>query len=185
MVLFCKNSPPFKRVLMQSQPIPSQSASKSKEIPGPAAPRASVRARTTVRKVAARKTLKGKNPEPAQESLHVSSSPAQLVPFNLLGLKQHAIVYSTCSCRPLLRTTPVRRRRPAGGALAQTPQRTPVHTHSRMCHHRLLRNGQPLNLPLLKPLSQQGRVACALRVDASKGPERIIKLLPQTKRLLM
>ncbi|KAK1649458.1 hypothetical protein QYE76_067263 [Lolium multiflorum] len=45
-VLFCKNSPPFKKVVMQSQPIPTKSAPKSKESSGPAAPRASVRART-------------------------------------------------------------------------------------------------------------------------------------------
>jgi hypothetical protein len=84
-VLFCKNSPPFKKVVMQSQPIPIKSAPKSKDSSGPAAPRASVRARTAVRKVAARKTLKGKNPAPAPESLYVSCSIPHLVPFILLG----------------------------------------------------------------------------------------------------
>ncbi|KAK1666494.1 hypothetical protein QYE76_054653 [Lolium multiflorum] len=72
MVLFCKNSPPLKKVVMQSQPISPKSASKSKVSSGPAAPRASTKART-VRKVAARKTLKRRSPSPDQESLHAST----------------------------------------------------------------------------------------------------------------
>jgi hypothetical protein len=55
---------------MQSQPISPKSAPKSKASSGPVAPRASTQARTAVRKVAARKTLKRK--APAQESLRVS-----------------------------------------------------------------------------------------------------------------
>ncbi|KAK1616610.1 hypothetical protein QYE76_022127 [Lolium multiflorum] len=73
MVLFCKNSPPLKKVVMQSQPISPKSASKSKVSSGPAAPRASTKARTSVRKVAARKTLKRRSPSPSQESLHAST----------------------------------------------------------------------------------------------------------------
>ncbi|KAK1605662.1 hypothetical protein QYE76_029335 [Lolium multiflorum] len=72
-VLFCKNSPPLKKVVMQSQPISPKSASKSRVSSRPAAPRASAKARTAVRKVAARKTLKRQNPTPAQESLHTST----------------------------------------------------------------------------------------------------------------
>ncbi|KAK1613362.1 hypothetical protein QYE76_037035 [Lolium multiflorum] len=72
-VLFCKNSPSLKKVVMQSQPMTPKSASKSKVSSGPAAPRASVKARTAVRKVAARKTLKRQGPTPAQESLHTST----------------------------------------------------------------------------------------------------------------
>ncbi|KAK1605446.1 hypothetical protein QYE76_029119 [Lolium multiflorum] len=67
-VLFCKNSPPLKKVVMQSQPISPKSASKSRLSSG--RPRASAKARTAVRKVAARKTLKRQNPTPAEESLH-------------------------------------------------------------------------------------------------------------------
>ncbi|KAK1692128.1 hypothetical protein QYE76_008825 [Lolium multiflorum] len=52
---------------MQSQPISPESASKSKVSSGPAAPRAPIKARTAVRKVAAR------NPSPDQESLHAST----------------------------------------------------------------------------------------------------------------
>src|SRR3954463_2346602 len=70
-VLFCKNSPPLKKVMMQSQPISPKSASKRKVSSGPAAPRAPTKARTPVRKVAARKTLKRRSPSPDQESLHV------------------------------------------------------------------------------------------------------------------
>ncbi|KAK1630903.1 hypothetical protein QYE76_005218 [Lolium multiflorum] len=58
---------------MQSQPISPKSASKSKVSSGPAAPRAPTKARTTVRKVAARKTLKRRSPSPGQESLHAST----------------------------------------------------------------------------------------------------------------
>ncbi|KAK1661904.1 hypothetical protein QYE76_050063 [Lolium multiflorum] len=72
-VLFCKNSPSLKKVVMQSQPMTPKSASKSRVSSGPAAPRASVKARTAVRKVAARKTLKRQSPTPAQESLHAST----------------------------------------------------------------------------------------------------------------
>ncbi|KAK1686429.1 hypothetical protein QYE76_047277 [Lolium multiflorum] len=72
-VLFCKSSPPLKKVVMQSQPISPKSASKSKVSSGPAAPRASTKARTTVRNVAARKTLKRRSPSPDQESLHAST----------------------------------------------------------------------------------------------------------------
>ncbi|KAK1663788.1 hypothetical protein QYE76_051947 [Lolium multiflorum] len=72
-VLFCKNSPPLKKVVMQSQPISPKSASKSRVSSGPAAPRASATARTAVRKVAARKTLKRQNPTPAQENLQAST----------------------------------------------------------------------------------------------------------------
>ncbi|KAK1651147.1 hypothetical protein QYE76_068952 [Lolium multiflorum] len=72
-VLFCKNSPPLKRVVMQSQQISPKSASQSRVSSGPAAPRTSANARTAVRKVAARKTLKRQNPTPAQENLHAST----------------------------------------------------------------------------------------------------------------
>ncbi|KAK1676970.1 hypothetical protein QYE76_037818 [Lolium multiflorum] len=72
-VLFCKSSPPLKKVVMQSQPISPKSASKSKVSSGPAAPRAPTKARTAVRKVAARKTLKRRSPSPDQESLHAST----------------------------------------------------------------------------------------------------------------
>ncbi|KAK1682514.1 hypothetical protein QYE76_043362 [Lolium multiflorum] len=72
-VLFCKNSLPLKKVVMQGRPISPKSAPKSRASSRPAAPRASAKARTAVRKVAARKTLKRKNPTPAQESLHTST----------------------------------------------------------------------------------------------------------------
>ncbi|KAK1627084.1 hypothetical protein QYE76_001399 [Lolium multiflorum] len=72
-VLFCKSSPPLKKVVMQSQPISPKSAPKSKVSSEPAAPRASTQARTAVRKVAARKTLKRQTPTLPQESLHVST----------------------------------------------------------------------------------------------------------------
>src|SRR3954465_5198043 len=67
-VLFCKDSPPLKKVMMQSQPISPKSASKSKVSPGPAAPRAR---RRTVRKVTIKKTLKRRSPSPDQEGWHV------------------------------------------------------------------------------------------------------------------
>ncbi|KAK1616106.1 hypothetical protein QYE76_021623 [Lolium multiflorum] len=44
-VLFCKNSPPLKKVVMHSQPIPTKSASKQKDHLG-RCPRASTKART-------------------------------------------------------------------------------------------------------------------------------------------
>ncbi|KAK1608641.1 hypothetical protein QYE76_032314 [Lolium multiflorum] len=72
-VLFCKNSPSLKKVVMQSQPISPKSAPKSRVSSRPAAPRASAKARTAVRKVAARKTLKRQTPSPAQENLHTST----------------------------------------------------------------------------------------------------------------
>ncbi|KAK1647960.1 hypothetical protein QYE76_065765 [Lolium multiflorum] len=70
-VLFCKNSPSLKKVVMQSQPILPKSASKSGVSSRPAAPRAP--ARTAVRKVAARKTLRHHTSSPAQEILHTST----------------------------------------------------------------------------------------------------------------
>src|SRR3954463_6999740 len=70
-VLFCKNSPPLKKVMMQSQPISPKSASKSKVSPGPGAPRAPTKVRRTVRKVTIKKTLKHRSPSPDQEGLHV------------------------------------------------------------------------------------------------------------------
>ncbi|KAK1686358.1 hypothetical protein QYE76_047206 [Lolium multiflorum] len=71
-VLFCQSSPPLKKVIMQSQPISPKSAPKSKASSGPVAPRASTQARTAVRKVAVRKTLKRK--APAQESLQTNET---------------------------------------------------------------------------------------------------------------
>ncbi|KAK1648838.1 hypothetical protein QYE76_066643 [Lolium multiflorum] len=70
-VLFCRNSPSLKQVIMQGQPISPKSASKSKASSGPVAPRASTQARKAVRKVAARKTLKRK--APVQENLQTST----------------------------------------------------------------------------------------------------------------
>ncbi|KAK1601365.1 hypothetical protein QYE76_037619 [Lolium multiflorum] len=67
-VLFCKNSPSLKKVVMQNQPILPKSAPKSGASSRPAAPRAP--ARTAVRKVAARKTLRRQTSFPAQEILH-------------------------------------------------------------------------------------------------------------------
>ncbi|KAK1667534.1 hypothetical protein QYE76_055693 [Lolium multiflorum] len=72
-VLFYKNSPFLKKVVMQSQPMTPTSASQSRVSSRSAAPRASAKARTSVRKVAARKTLKRQSPAPAQESLHTST----------------------------------------------------------------------------------------------------------------
>src|SRR4051812_21538080 len=68
-VLFCKNSPPLKKVIMQKQPISPQSASKNPATSKPSAPRVPTKTRTTTRKVAARKTLKRRSPSP--ESSHV------------------------------------------------------------------------------------------------------------------
>ncbi|KAK1629365.1 hypothetical protein QYE76_003680 [Lolium multiflorum] len=70
-VLFCKNSPSLKKVVMQNQPILPKSAPKSGASSRPAAPRAP--ARTAVRKVAARKTLRRQTSSPAQEILHTST----------------------------------------------------------------------------------------------------------------
>src|SRR4051812_23899412 len=69
-VLFCKNSPPLKKVIMQRQPTTPQSASKKPATPKPAAPRVPTKTRTMVRKVAARKTLRRRSPSP--DSSHVS-----------------------------------------------------------------------------------------------------------------
>src|SRR3954467_9043812 len=63
-VLFCKNSPPLKKVVMQNQPISPKSASNSKATSGSAASRVPTKTRTTVRKVAARKTLRHRSPSP-------------------------------------------------------------------------------------------------------------------------
>src|SRR3954469_1035998 len=68
-VLFCKNSPPLKKVVMQNQPISQKSASKSQATSGSAASRVPTNTRTAVRKVAARKTLRRRSPSP--ESSHV------------------------------------------------------------------------------------------------------------------
>src|SRR3954463_2393804 len=68
-VLFCKNSPPLKKVMMQNQPITPQSASKNQATPKSAAPRVPTKTRTMVKKVAARKTLRRRSPSP--ESSHV------------------------------------------------------------------------------------------------------------------
>ncbi|KAK1646598.1 hypothetical protein QYE76_064403 [Lolium multiflorum] len=70
-VLFCRNSPSLKQVIMQGRPISPKSASKSKASSGQVAPRASTQARKVVRKVAARKTLKRK--APVQENLQTST----------------------------------------------------------------------------------------------------------------
>ncbi|KAK1602716.1 hypothetical protein QYE76_027028 [Lolium multiflorum] len=67
-VFFYKNSPSLKKVVMQSQPILPKSAPTSGVSSRPAAPRAP--ARTAVRKVAARKTLRRHTSSPAQEILH-------------------------------------------------------------------------------------------------------------------
>ncbi|KAK1604814.1 hypothetical protein QYE76_028487 [Lolium multiflorum] len=70
-VLFCRNSPSLKQVIMQGQPISPKSASKNKASSGSVAPRASTQARKAVRKVAARKTLKRK--APVQDNLQTST----------------------------------------------------------------------------------------------------------------
>src|SRR3954467_10140954 len=69
-VLFCKNSPPLRKVIMQKQPITPQSASKKPATPKSAAPRVPTKIRAMVRKVAARKTLRRRSPSP--DSSHVS-----------------------------------------------------------------------------------------------------------------
>src|SRR3954469_4345739 len=68
-VLFCKNSPPLKKVMMQKQPITPQSASKKQGTSTSAAPRVPTKTRTMTRNVAARKTLRRRSPSP--ESSHV------------------------------------------------------------------------------------------------------------------
>src|SRR3954469_24325927 len=68
-VLFCKNSPPLKKVVMQNQPISPQSASKNQVTSRLAAPRVPTKTRTVVKKVAVRKTLRRRNPSPG--SSHV------------------------------------------------------------------------------------------------------------------
>ncbi|KAK1646890.1 hypothetical protein QYE76_064695 [Lolium multiflorum] len=70
-VLFCRNSPSLKQVIMQGQPISPKSASKNKASSGPVAPRASTQARKAVRKVATRKTLKRK--APVQDTFQTST----------------------------------------------------------------------------------------------------------------
>src|SRR3954463_9742845 len=67
-VLFCKNSPPLKKVIMQGQPISPKSAPKREASLKPVAPRAR---RKTVSKVTIDKTLKRRSPSPDQEGLHV------------------------------------------------------------------------------------------------------------------
>jgi hypothetical protein len=76
---------------MQGQPISQKSAPKSKAFLGPVAPRASTQARTAVRKVAARKTLKRK--APAHESLRVSRSR----PCRRLSAFNHLLIVRSCS----------------------------------------------------------------------------------------
>src|SRR3954471_11140503 len=68
-VLFCKNSPPLKKVMMQKQPITPQSASKKQGTPTSTAPRVPTKTRTMTRNVAARKTSRRRSPSP--ESSHV------------------------------------------------------------------------------------------------------------------
>src|SRR3954470_11186885 len=68
-VLFCKNSPPLKKVVMQNQPISPKSASKSRATSEPAAPRVPTRTRTAVKKVVTRRILKRRSPSP--ENSHV------------------------------------------------------------------------------------------------------------------
>ncbi|KAK1666344.1 hypothetical protein QYE76_054503 [Lolium multiflorum] len=78
-VLFCRNSPSLKQVIMQGQPISPKSASKNKASSGSVAPRASTQARKAVRKVAARKTLKRK--APVQDNLQ-GCDPSSLLTFD-------------------------------------------------------------------------------------------------------
>jgi hypothetical protein len=68
-VLFCKNSPPLKQVVMQNQPISPKSASKSQATAKSAASRVPTRTRTAVRKVVAKKTSRRRSPSP--ETSHV------------------------------------------------------------------------------------------------------------------
>src|SRR3954464_4804171 len=68
-VLFCKNSPPLKKVVMQNKPMSPKSASKNRAASGSAASRVPTKTRTGTRKVAARKTLRRRSPSP--ESSHV------------------------------------------------------------------------------------------------------------------
>src|SRR3954471_8230557 len=68
-VLFCKNSPSLKKVVMQNQPISPKSASKSRATSEPAAPRVPTRTRTAVKKLANRRILKRRSPSP--ENSHV------------------------------------------------------------------------------------------------------------------
>src|SRR3954464_8423953 len=80
-VLFCKNSPPLKKVVMQNQPILPKSAPKNQAASGSAASRVPTKTRTTVRKVTARKTLRRRSPSP--ESSHVRRSMPRLISFIL------------------------------------------------------------------------------------------------------
>src|SRR3954471_336871 len=69
-VLFCKDSPPLKKVIMQKQSMTPQSASKKTAASKSAAPRVPTKTRTMVRKAASRKTLRRRSPSP--DSSHVS-----------------------------------------------------------------------------------------------------------------
>ncbi|KAK1608931.1 hypothetical protein QYE76_032604 [Lolium multiflorum] len=69
-VLFCKNSPSLKKVVMQSQPILPKSASKAECLLGQLPPEPQ---REQQRKVAARKTLRRHTSSPAQEIPHTST----------------------------------------------------------------------------------------------------------------
>jgi hypothetical protein len=86
-VLFCKNSPPLKQVVMQNQPISPKSASKSQATSGSAAPRVPTKTRTAVRKVVAQKTSRRRSPSP--ESLHVLIHAL----VDLIYLYKHAYAY--------------------------------------------------------------------------------------------
>jgi hypothetical protein len=134
--LFCKNSTPMKRVVMQSQPISPKSASKSKAASRPAAPRASTRIRTAVRKVAARKTSERTSPASAQKSLQVTLIHVSFFFF----LSTWPCSPTTVLNRPLATTTPARALITTKGTWAQ-PTLTRTCRASRMLHHRLPEKG--------------------------------------------
>ncbi|KAK1626869.1 hypothetical protein QYE76_001184 [Lolium multiflorum] len=153
-VLFCKSSPPLKKVVMQSQPISPKSASKSKVSSGPAAPRAPTKARTTVRKVAARKTLKRRSPSPNQESLHASTED------NSSEETQSSRGDSSSGNSGKITTQ-------------SQPDLPPSASRKR-----------PVPEPVAPKLqSKRGRAVNAQRADAPRGLERNRKPLHQTKRL--
>ena len=93
-VLFCKESPPMKKVIMTVQPDSPQSASKRKQTSGSAAPRVP----TKKRKIIARRVIK----KTAQPSPNQSESNTNQVIHSSETSSLH--IYILVDCNPIFRT---------------------------------------------------------------------------------
>ena len=92
-VLFCKESPPMKKVIMTAQPDSPQSASKRRQTSGSAAPRVPPKKR----KIIARRVIK----KTAQPSPILSESNNQVIHLSETSSLR---IYILVDCNPISRT---------------------------------------------------------------------------------